>query len=87
VIVPGLIPIGTQNENATLAKLVELGAADFNLSTPEKDLWTKLDKAFDSWTGRANLQAGRHRRAGDGGQEHTAGQSAAGQPDSLVLQL
>jgi outer membrane receptor protein involved in Fe transport len=56
VVVPGLVPIGSTDENAALADMVARGEYDFDPRTPDKnDLYQSLDKAFDSWTGRAVL--------------------------------
>lgn len=55
--VSGLIPIGSQNENAALAALVAQGQVDFNPlnGTPPYDTFQNLSKSFDKWTGRAVL--------------------------------
>ena len=53
--VSGLIPIGSQNENAALAALVAQGQVDFDPFTPGPQLFQSLSKSFDKWTGRAVL--------------------------------
>ena len=53
--VSGLIPIGSQNENAALAALVAQGQVDFDPFTPGPQLYQALSKSFDKWTGRAVL--------------------------------
>ena len=53
--VSGLIPIGSQNENAALAALVAQGQVDFDPFTPGQQLYQSLGKSFDKWTGRAVL--------------------------------
>ena len=49
----GPVPIGVTNENAALASLVGLGAADFDAAVPGAQLYQQTRSRFDKLTGRA----------------------------------
>jgi outer membrane receptor protein involved in Fe transport len=49
----GPVPVGVTNENAALASLVGLGAADFDAAIPGAQLYQQTRSRFDKLTGRA----------------------------------